>query len=249
MSRIHAALGLALVATLVAPPLAPRALRAQQTQDDDRTNPFGENSRIGISLGALYAAPRDEFKVFVDDGWGLGGGLLVKLDPVGVLALRVDANFINYGNTRTRVPLSTTTGGLILVDLNTTHNIFMGGVGLQLQAPAGPLRPYVGGTAGVGTFWTQTTVEGTDNDQQPFAQTTNQRDNTFAWSGVGGVTVPLNRGGTVLADLGVTYQANGEATYLPPGVVRDGNGDPVTREPVRSKTDMLLYRVGVRIGF
>lgn len=245
MSRIHSVLGLALVATLV----APGALRAQQTQNDARTNPLAAGSRIGVSFGGLYAAPRDEFRTFVDDGWGLGGGLLVKLDPAGVLALRVDANWISYGNTRTRVPLSETTGGLIDVDLNTTHNIFMAGVGLQLQAPVGPLRPYVGGTAGIGTFWTQTTVEGTDNDQQPFAQTTNQRDNTFAWSGVGGLTVPLNREGTVLADVGVTYQANGEATYLPPGVVRDSNNDPVTREPVRSRTDMLLYRVGVRIGF
>ena len=245
MSRLPTTLRVALVATLA----LPAALRAQQPQNDSRTNPLGANSRIGVSLNALYAAPQDEFRTFVDDGWGLGGGMLVKLDPAGVLALRVDANWISYGNTRTRVPLSETTGGLIMVDLNTTHNIFMGGVGLQLQSPVGPLRPYVGGTAGIGTFWTQTTVEGTDNDQQPFAQTTNQRDNTFAWSGVGGVTIPLNRGGTVLADLGVTYQANGEATYLPPGVVRDSNGDPVTREPVRSNTDMLIYRVGVRIGF
>jgi hypothetical protein len=243
MSRIHVMLGVALAASA----LGPAALRAQD--DEQQRNPFGPGGRLGASINALYAAPQEGFKQFVDNGWGLGGGLLVKLDPAGVLALRVDANWINYGNDRTRVPLSPTTGNLILVDLNTTNNIFMGGVGLQLQAPSGPIRPYVGGTAGIGTFWTQTTVEGTGNDQQPFAQTTNQRDNTFAWSGVGGLTIPLNGAGTVLADLGVTYQKNGEATYLPPGVLRDSNGDPVTQDPVRTKTDMFLYRVGVRIGF
>ena len=243
MSRTRILLGVALAASA----LGPAALRAQD--DEQQRNPFGPGGRFGASINALYAAPQEGFKQFVDNGWGLGGGLLVKLDPAGVLALRVDANWINYGNDRTRVPLSPTTGNLIFVDLNTTNNIFMGGVGLQLQAPSGPIRPYVGGTAGIGTFWTQTTVEGTDNDDQPFAQTTNHRDNTFAWSGVGGLTIPLNGAATVLADLGVSYQKNGEATYLPPGVLRDSNGDPVTREPVRSKTDMLLYRVGVRIGF
>ena len=243
MSRTRTFLGVALLGALA----LPSALRAQDS--DSQQNPFGPGGRMGVSLNALYASPRDGFKTFVDDGWGLGGGFLVKLDPAGVLSLRVDANWINYGNTKTTVPLSPTTGNLITVDLHTSHNIFMGGVGLQLQAPSGPIRPYVGGTAGIGTFWTQTSVEGTDNDQQPFAQTTNQHDNTFAWSGVGGITVPVTRSGTVLVDMGVTYQGNGEATYLPPGVVRDSNGDPVTREPVRSRTDMLLYHVGVRVGF
>ena len=244
MSRIALLTAAALAGALV----APSALRAQDPSSP-KQNQFGAGGRLGVAINALYAAPQEGFKTYVDDGWGLGGSFLVKVDPAGVLALRVDANWINYGNTKTTVPLSPTTGNLIVVDLNTTHNIFMGGVGLQLQAPSGPLRPYVGGTVGIGTFWTQTSIEGTDNNQQPFAQTTNQRDNTFAWSGVGGVTVPVTRSGTVLMDLGVTYQGNGEATYLPPGVVRDSNGDPVVRDAVRSKTDMLLYRVGVRIGF
>jgi hypothetical protein len=245
MSRFMTHLRVGVVAAAL---LVPAALQAQD-DDDRQQNPFGPGGRLAVSINGLYAAPQDGFKQFVDNGWGIGGGLLVKLDPAGVLALRVDANWINYGNDRTRVPLSPNLGNLIYVDLNTTNNIFMGGVGLQLQAPSGPIRPYVGGTAGIGTFWTQTSVEGTDNDDQPFAQTTNQRDNTFAWSGVGGVTIPLTGTGTVLADLGVTYQKNGDATYLPPGVVRDGNGDPVTREPVRSRTDMFIYRLGVRIGF
>ena len=245
MSRPHTilTLGAGLAAALL---VMPAALAAQTTTE--ASNPFA-GGRFAVSIHGLYAAPQEEFRTFVDNGWGLGGNMLVKLDPAGVLALRVDANWINYGNERTRVPLSPTTGSLITVDLNTTHNIFMGGVGLQLQAPSGPIRPYVGGTAGFATFWTQTTVEGTDNDDQPFAQSTNQRDNTFAWSGVGGLAVPLSRGGNVLLDLGVTYQANGEATYLPPGIIRDADDQPVTRDPVRSKTDMLLYKVGVRIGF
>jgi hypothetical protein len=236
-------------AALLGALVAPAALQAQQTQNASRTNPLAAGSRIGVAINGIYAAPQEEFRTFVDNGGGLGGSFLVKLDPSGVLALRVDASWITYGSERTRVPLSPTTGNLITVDLNTSHNIFMGGVGLQLQAPSGPIRPYVGGTAGIGTFWTQSTIEGTDNDDQPFAQSTNQRDNTFAWSGVGGLTIPLTGAGTVLMDLGVTYQANGEATYLPPGVIRDANDQVITRDPVRSRTDMLLYRVGVRFGF
>ena len=239
-THIGAGLAIAALSTFA----SPTTLAAQEQEQ----NPFGPGGRFGVSVNALYGAPQEEFKQFVDRGWGLGGGLLVKIDPAGVLALRVDANFLNYGSERTRVPLGGT-GGLIRLDLNTTHNIFMGGAGLQLQAPAGPLRPYVGGTVGFSTIWTQTTAEGTDNDDQPFAQSTNQRDNTFAWSGVGGFTVPLTRSGTVLMDLGVTYQGNGEATYLPPGIIRDENGDPIVRDPVRTTTDIFVYRLGVRIGF
>lgn len=242
MSRHTSLAGAALLAAAF---VLPAAAHAQAMQ----TNPMQPGSRIGVAINGLYAVPQEDFRTFVDDGWGAGGSFLVKLDPAGVLALRLDANWINYGLTRTRVPLSPTTGSLITVDLNTSHNIFMGGVGLQLQAPAGPIRPYVGGTAGFATFWTQTSVEGTDNDDQPFAQSTNQRDGTLALSAVGGLTVPLTTSGTILLDLGATFQRNGRATYLPPGVVRDANDNPVTREPVRSNTDMLMYRLGVRIGF
>lgn len=240
-------LGAALLAGAAASPAAAQQDSPPDTSAEKSANPFGTRVAGGIAL--VYAAPQDEFKTYVDQGWGINGNLLVKLDPAGVLALRVDAGFVNYGSTRTRVPLSPTTGNLILVDLNTTHNIFLGGVGLQLQAPAGPIRPYVGGTVGLGSFFTQTTIEGSDNDNQPFAQSTNQRDHTFAWTGLGGIAVPLNRDGSFLLDLGVTYQANGEATYLPPGVVEDANGNPILQDPVRSSTDMLLYRVGVRFGF
>ena len=104
MSRIRFMLGVALAASA----LGPAALRAQD--DEEQRNPFGPGGRMGVSINALYAAPQEGFKQFVDNGWGLGGGLLVKLDPAGVLALRVDANWINYGNDRTRVPLSPTTG-------------------------------------------------------------------------------------------------------------------------------------------
>lgn len=191
-------LGAALLGALVARPAA-----AQLNGPRASTNPLDSATRIGIAVGGLYASPGKDLKPFVNRGFGAGGSFLFKLDPAGVLALRADANWVNYGNDRTRVPLAGS-GGLISFDLNTSNNIFMGGIGLQLQAPSGPLRPYVGGTVGFATFWTQTSAEGSDNNNEPFATSTNQRDNTFAYSGVGGVTVPLTRAGTVLLDLGAT---------------------------------------------
>ena len=249
MTRSASFTRIALAWTFASMLVAPAALSAQQEQNEHATNPLAAGSRIGFAFSGLYAAPQDEFRQFVNDGWGLGGSFLVKVDPAGVLALRVDANWITYGNSRTNVPLSPTTGDLIRVELDTWHNVFMGGVGLQLQAPSGFVRPYVGATAGMGAFWTQTSIEGSDNDDQPFASTTNQRDNTFAWSGVGGLVLPLTTAGTVLVDLGVTYQGNGQATYLPPGVRFNDAGEPVMRRPVHGNTNMVLYRVGVRIGF
>jgi hypothetical protein len=130
--------------------------------------------RAHVGLGFLYGMPVGEFRDYVRQGFGLGGHVVYALDPAGVVAVRADLGFLNYGNETRRVCLSATVGCRITVDLTTNNNIFGGSAGLQLQAPRGPVRPYANAGIGFSYFGTESSVRGTGNNQD-FARTTKLR--------------------------------------------------------------------------
>ena len=213
----------------------------------EKGSPHAE--RIGGGFALVGMQPLDEFTQFVDAGGGLQGHFLYALDPLGIVALRADVELVSYGRERRRVPLSTSYGNLIRIDLTTSNNIAIAGGGLQLMSPAGPVRPYVAGTAGVAWFWTQSTLNGdNETDGEGFARTTNAKDATFAWSGTGGLYIPLGKSRAWGLDLGATYHQVQEASYMHEGSVREVDGVPYADAPVTTRADMMTYRVGVRFG-
>lgn len=204
----------------------------------------------GFYAGAAlaYGRPQGEFRDYVEHGFGGDAHLLYQPAARGVLALRMDAAFLTYGNERMRVPLSPTIGGRILVNVNTSNNIGFLGIGPQLGVPDGRLRPYVGGFVGVNYLFTESSVEGRDDDLD-FARTTNYDDATFSYGGRAGLYVPLRDGPSPISlDLGVVYQDNGEASYLREGDIHDLPGGAIEMTPSRSDTDLLTFRVGVSVG-
>jgi len=197
--------------------------------------------------GALFIAqPVGEFDDYVDVGFGLGGHLLVRLDPAGVVSLRVDGGFVNYGRESKRVCLSQTVGCRILVDLVTSNNILFGSIGPQLAVPSGPVRPYVNGGIGLSYFATTSSVSGTSSSEDDFARTTNFDDVTLAWSAGGGLYIPLRIGATSLSiDLGARYLLNGEVEYLREGDIEDHPDGSITLHPTRSEANLLVWQIGV----
>jgi hypothetical protein len=196
----------------------------------------------------LFAKPRGEFQNYVNQGWGLGAHFITRIDEKGILGLRVDAGFVNYGNFSQRVPLSPTTGDLIKVDLKTSNNIFFAGVGPQLTIPAGFVRPYVNGNVGFSYFSTSSTVEGTSNDV-PFASTENQHDATFSYGGGAGIYIPMpSKRVPVSLDIGARYARNPDARYLTRDRVRDHVQNKVPLTPISSQVDLWTYHVGVSVG-
>jgi hypothetical protein len=165
--------------------------------------------------------------------------------------VRLDGGFLNYGRETKRVPLSTTVGGRIMVDLTTTNNIAWLGVGPQLMAPRGVVRPYVNGTAGLSYFATTSSVEGTNGASAPFARTTNYDDTQFSWGGGAGVLVPVSRSARthVFIDLGARYHDNGRnVRYLREGGIHDlPNGD-VALDVIHSRADLITYHIGISVG-
>lgn len=231
-----------LAALLAAAPLA--------AQDCDCWDPWLEQEPTGgyVGGGLALAATQGEFSDYVDGGVGFDLHYVHRLDRDGWLAVRVEGGMLIYGYETQRVPLSSTLGGRILVDMNTTNNIAFIGVGPQVGVPDGRLGPYVNGYAGYSFIWTGSSVSGTW-DREPFAETTNFSDWTFSYGGGGGLYVPLRRGPRPISlDLGVRYQNNGRAEYLLEGGIRDNPDGSVTLFPVRSDTDLLTFRVGVSVG-
>ncbi len=197
---------------------------------------------LGGSVRFLSAQPIGEFKRYVNNGWGLAGDVRWFPGAQRVASLRVDAAFVNYGRQTTRECFGS--GCRIQIDINTSNNIFSGLVGPEVQAPSGPIRPYVNALAGWTVFWTQSSAEGANDDEDVF-RTTNLRDNLLTAAVGGGLRIPF--GTQVKLDLNARRNFNGRARYL----TRDSFGDGTQTTPLvrESEVNMWMYSLGVAFGF
>ena len=202
-------------------------------------------ARFSGGLAVNYGRPVGEFYNYVEQGWGLDGFFRWSADPAGILSLRLEGGFLTYGRETFRVPLSGTIGGRILVDLTTSNNILWMGFGPQLTLPVPGVRPYVNASAGFAYFYTESQVEGSDDNDEPFASTKNYDDGTFAWGAGGGILIPFaTRSGEVAIDLGARYHGNGQVRYLREGSIID-LPDGVLINPIQSEANLVTFRLGI----
>jgi hypothetical protein len=223
--------------------LTPALVVAQTQADPDAP------VRLHAGLAVAVAQPLGEFSDYVGVGGGADAFFRVALDERGIVSLRFQAGFINYGSETKRVCLSQTVGCRIQVDLSTWNNIALGGLGPEIAFPVGRVRLYGNATAGFGYFSTYSSVEGTSTEE-PFASTTNYDDGGFSWTAGGGVAVRVAspRGVPISIDLGLSRHANGRREYLTEGGIRDLPGGSIELDVKRSQADLLLWRIGVTVG-
>lgn len=231
--------------TLLAAALLVSVASAAQAQDPfEYRRPTGGHG--GVSL--FFAQPQGEFGDVVDQGWGGGLHYIHAIDAEGLLGIRVDGSFINYGHERQEVRLSPTVGDRIRVDLTTSNNIAFLGLGPQVGAPVGVLRPYAHGFVGVSYIFTSSALSGV-HDDEAFGETTNYDDASFAYGGGAGLYIPVRRGvAPISIDAGLTYRKSGEARYLVEGGIIDNPDGSITLNPIQSDTDLLVFHLGVSIG-
>jgi hypothetical protein len=145
----------------------------------------------GIDL--FVASPTGEFAENVGTGGGLGLHGRLAFDDAGIFSLRGDVGFINYGNETIRICV--TQPCRVTGDLTTSNNIFFGGIGPEIGAGTGGARAYANASAGFAYFSTTSSVEGANNQGQPFASSTNFDDATFAWMAGGACSSGCRQGG------------------------------------------------------
>ena len=205
----------------------------------------------GRFLGAAYlqvSEPKGDFGQNTGNGYGMNASGLWRIDPAGIVNARVDAGFLVYGSNTRRIDFANT-GGLIKLDLRTTSSIFSMVAGPQLGGTTGPISPYVAALGGFSAFWTESSVEGSNNNNnQPFASTTNSSDMALAYGMAGGVAIRLGDSSRpVRLDLGARYLRHDEARYLNDQRVEDGfrnNRDPL---PLRGRADFVTYYIGASV--
>jgi hypothetical protein len=136
-------IGRSLAALVISAVLAPATAHAQYTEFDEPRGP----SRAFAGIHLMVAQPLGEFDDYIDWGGGIGGELLYAFDRQGAIGLRANLGLMIYGHETKRVPLSETLGR-IRVDVSTSNNIFVFGIGPQVMLPSGAVRPYLNGTVG-----------------------------------------------------------------------------------------------------
>jgi hypothetical protein len=197
-----------------------------------------------------YGRPVGDFLRYVDEGYGFDGFVRFCIVPNGYLSLMLNGGFLVYGSETKRVPLSTTVGARILVDLTTSNNIAWMGFGPQLTLPLGPIRPYANAAIGFSYFYTESSVEGSD-DAFDFANTTNFSDAAFRYGFGWGILIPFQaaRGNEWGIDLGAMYHGNGQVRYLREGGIIDLPNGGIILNPIQSDANLLTYRLGFSVSF
>ena len=238
----------ALLSVAIAVPAASQDTAACDCRRRHEHTPGELELRSSGSLSFIQSRPTGVFQKNIGFGYGLNGAYLLRLDRAGIVSLRGDAGLLGYGAEHFYAPLSPTIGGRIQVKVSTTNYLVPLTIGPQIAWPTGKVRPYVNGGIGAQIFFTESEVEGTD-DQFEFASTTNQSDWTHAWVVGGGVYLPIYQKKTTVAiDLGAQYFTDGRAQYLRPGSIQDLPNAQIRITPLESSTHMLLVRLGIKVG-
>ncbi|MEP6495862.1 MAG: outer membrane beta-barrel protein [bacterium] len=206
--------------------------------------------RSSGNVALFQGRPVGDLERNIGFGYGLTGGYQFNLDRQGILSLRGDIGFSQYGSESKHVPLSPTIGGRIQVKVSTNNYLVPMSIGPQLTWPSGVIRPYVNAGIGAQAFYTESSVDDNNgNDDNSQFSTTNHSDWTPTWVAGGGVYIPVYQGKTkVLLDLGVQYMLTGHTSYLRPGSITDLPNAQIQINPLESDTHMLLVRVGVKIS-
>lgn len=228
---------------------APLALATLAASADAqaRSTRFDQSPRFVVFGDAILSKPKGDFANYVDQGFGFNAGAMLRIDPAGMFGVRAEVGGLQYGRERVAVAFSPFTGR-VTADIVTSNTIGWIALGPQFTFPTGPVRPYANAAFAVTNFRTTSSIEDRETSET-FATTENASDFASAVVFGGGVYVPI--GGplsTVMLTLGGKYYYGGQATYLPEGGIQDNPDGTVTLNPARTKTDFVVWQLGVSVG-
>jgi hypothetical protein len=210
--------------------------------------------QIGLAFEPFF--PQGEFYENMDRiGWG---GSMEFLYRVSDSALHVGAAFAIhvYGWESRWEPISWTIPDVWL-EVSTINAVARGHALLRLQPKVGPARPYIEGLIGLQHLTTDTRAFDDSNwGHEHIASTNHIRSTVFSYGLGGGMMVGLfGRAPSaeksfigVFLDFGVRYLRGGAAYFMQPGDLEAG-ADGVTYYLNRSRTDILMPKIGISFAF
>lgn len=192
--------------------------------------------------GLLVGIPVGDFADATDEGVGVVGHA-VFTPGGGPFGVRIQVGGLVYGSREVGMPVPGT-GGLVVEDLSTDNWLMNAGIGPQVVARSGAVRPYAYALAGVGYFATETSFGDYGHGS---SSTTNYDDTTFAWAAGAGLLFRLSR--DLSLDVCVQYVGNGEVRYLAEGdLVPSPGGAPPLIVPRRTEANLVTITVGLSFG-
>jgi hypothetical protein len=217
-------------------------------------DPARAAGRIGVGAAHFQiGVPQGEFKDKLDENsYGIGGEFIYSPGK-SALGIGLSLGFGVYGSEERREPFSTTIPD-VTVKVTTTNNILQGHLILRAMSKTGKLRPYADGLIGFNYLFTETKIsDRSDGDE--VASSTNLDDGVLSYGGGGGLLLLLGTSGEGSSqpiewnlDLGVRYLLGGEAEYLKEGSITI-EGNSVSYDLIKSKTNLLTVRIGVSACF
>jgi opacity protein-like surface antigen len=202
----------------------------------------------GAGGGLLIGLPTGELANNIDVSGGFGMSGFYNLLSNGALRVRIDGGFLQYGSETHEVCLANPIGCRVRVDVRTANSMAYGGVGPEVVLTSGFVRPYLNAGIGFSYFETASSLSG-DDDSAEFAHTRHHDDVALAFTGGGGIYVPMNVKNTPLAlDLSARYHRNGRMEYLREGDIRDNPDGTISFTPNRTDADFLTLQLGVSVG-
>ena len=233
--------------------LGPANMMGQVPGGPFRGQPGGDPASRGSGtqwdLGGTFSvmAPQGQFGSFVGEGFGAAFTALLGFADSPAFRVRLDAGYVNYGAETLGVPVFAATDR-ILTDIVTRNNVGYLGLGPEIRLPYGPVQPFVNGFAGLGYFFTVSSVEHgwQPHESYDYGTTVNFDDVRPAYGFGGGLAIPIKRSAKlVMLRLEAQYRRHGQTEYLVPGsIVEDGFGGS-SFSPIASDVDFVLFQVGL----
>ena len=218
------------------------------------TTSFAQTTAEGGITFAI-GAPQGDF-ADQTDATGAGGHLFGALGFAGSpIKVGIDVGYLIYGHERRSEPFSTTIPD-VTVDVTTDNNLVNGHLFLRFQPAKTTVRPYADALFGFKYLFTETRIrsEGFNNNED-IASSNNFSDTALSYGAGGGVQFQVHSsdgldGGpkAVYIDLGARYLLGAEARYLKEGSIRNVGGKAVY-DTLKSKTDLLVFQLGVAFRF
>lgn len=177
-------------------------------------------------------------------GLGLDGTNIVFRKPDRPVALRSSFGFL-YNFARTQSVPQGNLGPNSALQLETKNGSIFFGIGPEIAKVSGDMNPFVYGTAGFNTYWTESDLTGTAGGT-PYSAKFGDSRIAFAWAAGVGIRRRAAEGAYV--ELSAEYRSGPGHMYVLTDEITN-TGSTVNVERKERQTDQILIRLGTVFAY